>query len=210
MPGSSFTVAATASSGLAVGFTSAGACTNVGATYTIVAVSGTCSVTANQPGNSNYAAAQATFLHGSVVPATGTLRGGTASFTTSALGTGTTNITASYAGDTSYGASSSTALKQVVDPSDTTTTLTSSVDPSTYKQAVIFTVIVTGQDSGTPAGSVTIYDGTTALKSAALSSGTVSIQISNMASGTHNLQATYKGNANFNTSNSAVLVQTVQ
>ena len=55
--GSSFTVAATASSGLTVTFTSAGACSNVGATYTMTASSGTCSVLADQAGNSNYAAA---------------------------------------------------------------------------------------------------------------------------------------------------------
>ena len=55
--GSNFTVAATASSGDAVTFTSAGACTNSGATYTMTAGSGTCSVIANQAGDSNYAAA---------------------------------------------------------------------------------------------------------------------------------------------------------
>ena len=54
---SSFTVAATASSGLAVVYTSTGACTNSGATYTMSSGSGTCSVIANQPGNANYAAA---------------------------------------------------------------------------------------------------------------------------------------------------------
>ncbi len=55
--GSSFTVAATASSGLAVVFASSGACTNSSATYTISAGTGTCSVIANQPGNGNYSAA---------------------------------------------------------------------------------------------------------------------------------------------------------
>ncbi|MGA9529050.1 MAG: Ig-like domain repeat protein, partial [Terriglobales bacterium] len=55
--GSHFTVAATASSGLAVSFTSSGACTNAGATYTITASSGTCSVIANQAGNTNFTAA---------------------------------------------------------------------------------------------------------------------------------------------------------
>ena len=54
---SSFTVVATASSGLAVVFTSAGACSNSGATYTMTSGTGMCSVIANQPGNSNYAAA---------------------------------------------------------------------------------------------------------------------------------------------------------
>jgi hypothetical protein len=54
---SSFTVAATASSGLAVAYSSAGACTNSGATYTMTASTGSCSVIANQAGNGNYSAA---------------------------------------------------------------------------------------------------------------------------------------------------------
>jgi hypothetical protein len=56
--GSNFTVAATASSGLTVAYTSSGSCSNSGATYTMTSGTGTCSVTANQPGDGiNYAAA---------------------------------------------------------------------------------------------------------------------------------------------------------
>jgi hypothetical protein len=54
---STFTVAATASSGLAVAFTSSGACSNSGATYTMTASTGSCSVIANQAGGTNYTAA---------------------------------------------------------------------------------------------------------------------------------------------------------
>ncbi len=54
---STFTVGATASSGLGVTFTSSGSCTNSGVTYTMTKSTGTCSVIANQPGNSNYSAA---------------------------------------------------------------------------------------------------------------------------------------------------------
>ena len=54
---SSFTVAATATSGLPVVFTSSGACTNSGATFTMTAGTGSCSVIANQPGNFDYKAA---------------------------------------------------------------------------------------------------------------------------------------------------------
>ena len=54
---SSFTVAATASSGLPVAFTSAGSCSNMGTTYTMTSGTGTCSVIANQAGNSTYGAA---------------------------------------------------------------------------------------------------------------------------------------------------------
>jgi phospholipase C/sugar lactone lactonase YvrE len=52
-----FTVAATASSGLLVSFSSSGVCTNVGATFTITNSTGTCTVTASQSGNGNYLAA---------------------------------------------------------------------------------------------------------------------------------------------------------
>ena len=49
--GSSFTVAATASSGLPVVFTSSGACGNVGATYSMISSTGACIVIADQPGD---------------------------------------------------------------------------------------------------------------------------------------------------------------
>jgi hypothetical protein len=55
---SSFTVAATGgASGNPVTFTSSGVCSNVGATYTMTSSAGTCSVIANQAGNTNYSAA---------------------------------------------------------------------------------------------------------------------------------------------------------
>jgi hypothetical protein len=54
---SSFKVVATASSGLPVTFTSAGVCSNVGATYTMTNSTGTCSVFANQAGSTTYAPA---------------------------------------------------------------------------------------------------------------------------------------------------------
>jgi hypothetical protein len=53
----SFTVAATASSGLPVSYSSTGSCSNVGATFTITSGSGTCSVKYDQPGNGSFNAA---------------------------------------------------------------------------------------------------------------------------------------------------------
>jgi large repetitive protein len=52
-----FTVAATASSGLAVTFSSSGACTNVGANFTMTSGTGTCTVKYDQAGNGNFNAA---------------------------------------------------------------------------------------------------------------------------------------------------------
>ena len=56
--GSSFTVAVTGgASGMALIYTSAGSCTNVGATYKITSGTGSCSVIVNEAGNANYSAA---------------------------------------------------------------------------------------------------------------------------------------------------------
>ena len=53
----SFTVAATASSGLAVSYSSTGVCSNVGPIFTMTSGTGTCTVEYNQAGNNNYNAA---------------------------------------------------------------------------------------------------------------------------------------------------------
>jgi hypothetical protein len=55
--GSTFFVAATASSGLGVSFSSAGSCSNAGNAFTITSGSGTCTVKYDQPGSGNYNAA---------------------------------------------------------------------------------------------------------------------------------------------------------
>jgi hypothetical protein len=66
-----FTVAATGgASGNAVTFTSFGACSNSGAIFTITSGTGTCSVIANQAGNSNYAAARQVTKTVNAIPAT--------------------------------------------------------------------------------------------------------------------------------------------
>jgi hypothetical protein len=56
--GTSFTVVASSNSGLAVTYSSSGACSNSGATFTITRA-GTCTVTYSQPGDSNYSLAPA-------------------------------------------------------------------------------------------------------------------------------------------------------
>jgi hypothetical protein len=57
MHGSMFVVNATASSGLPVTYSSAGACTNSGATFTMTGGTGTCTVKYDQAGDSNYSPA---------------------------------------------------------------------------------------------------------------------------------------------------------
>ena len=83
---SKFTVAASATSTLNVTFTSSGSCTNSGATYTMTSGTGTCSVIANQAGNSNYAAAPAVTQNVSLIPASQAI-----TFTTNAPATAAYN-----------------------------------------------------------------------------------------------------------------------
>lgn len=119
-----------------------------------------------------------------------------------------------YNGVTDF-AGSSTSIAQTVDQDGTTTSLASSVDPSTYGQAVTFTATVTSSvsTSSTAEESVTFYDGTTLLGTGTLSSSgvatytTTPFQLS-LGSG-QSITAVYGGDQNFAGSTSAVLSQTV-
>jgi hypothetical protein len=90
----------------------------------------------------------------------------------------------------------------------TTTAVTSSVNPSQFQQTVTFTAAVSAA-SGTPAGTVTFFDGSTQLGTGTLSAGKAQFLTHTLAVGGHSITATYTGSANFAASTSAVLTQTV-
>ena len=73
---------------------------------------------------------------------------GVTTFSTSTLDVGTHPITADYTGATSIHGSMSAVLDQVVNPADTTTTVTSSANPSVFGQPVTFTATVTANRAG--------------------------------------------------------------
>ncbi|MDR3774732.1 MAG: Ig-like domain-containing protein, partial [Terracidiphilus sp.] len=72
-----------------------------------------------------------TFMNGAISLGTAPLGSGVASLTSTELTTGTDSITAVYAGDASFAGSTSTAVSQAVGPASSTTTLKSSLNPST-------------------------------------------------------------------------------
>ena len=148
------------------------------------------------------------FITGKTVRGTGTLSGGSATFTTSTLKAGTTSVTAVYGGDSNFPGSKSKAVKQVVSKATTTTALASSLNPSNSGQWVTFTANVTPQFSGTVAGTVTFHDGAAKLTTASLSEGVAEFTTSKLTSGAHTITATYNGSASFDGS-SASLAQTV-
>lgn len=136
----------------------------------------------------------------------------TASFTTSAtqLVAGTHSITAVYSGDSNFyktnsGGSTATVLSQVVNQASTTTSVTSSLNASTYGQSVIFSATVAPQYFGTPTGSVTFFDGATPISNAItltagtnLSTASYTTTVVQLTATTHSITAVYTtGDSNF-------------
>ncbi len=170
----------------------------------------TATVSASAPG-SGVPAGSVTFANGSTTLGTVALSGGTASYSTAKLPTGSDTITATYNGSTSF-ISSSTSVTQTVNQDATTTSITSSLNASTYGQSVTFTATVSANSpgSGTPTGSVTFYNGSTALGlPAILSGGKASLKTSALPAGSDSITVVYSGDTNFITSTSAALTQTV-
>jgi ELWxxDGT repeat protein len=130
---------------------------------------------------------------------------GQAAFSTASLSSGTHFITATYDGSFQFaGGSQSAAMAQSVLHDDTTTTLTSSVDPAVFGQPVTFTATVTAKapGSGMPIGFVQFDEGTKVLYSTFLDtpSGQATFSTSALAVGSHTITAAYIGLANFNAS----------
>src|SRR5205814_1528896 len=81
-----------------------------------------------------------TFKDGTNTLGSATLSGGQTTFTNSTLTTGShTNVTAVYNGDGNFLTNISTNLTQTVNKADTTTVVSSAVNPSVFGQSVTFT-----------------------------------------------------------------------
>jgi len=125
---------------------------------------------------------------------------GTATCTTTSLPVGTDTITATYSGDANHsGGSGSLSGGQIVNQGNSSTAVSSSLDPSTYGQSVSFSATVTGSS---PTGTVQFnIDGSAFGSPVTLSSGTASSgSINTLAVGTHTVTAVYSGDSNNSTS----------
>lgn len=133
---------------------------------------------------------------------------GVATFTKTWLNASTYAITAEYEGDDASAPSNSATLSQVVNPTATTTTVTSSANPSTLGQSVTFTARVKTSTAVNSAGTVTFTAGGTTLGTATLSANVASVSTSALPVGTTVVQAIYSGETNF-TGSSGTVTQTV-
>jgi hypothetical protein len=150
------------------------------------------------------------FKNNGVVVATVALSGGVASYTTSALALGSHTIVAVYETSGKDIASVSAAITQTVNKAGTTTTVTSSVNPSSWHQAVTFTATVHGAFGGLPTGTVTFKNGTAVLGTGTLNaSGVATLTATALTVGVHSITVAYPGDTDFTASTSSPLAQTV-
>ncbi len=154
-----------------------------------------------------------TFFRGAHILGTATLNSGAASLTTYSRQAGIFTISAIYGGDSNFAASTSTALKQFVDTekqSTTTTTLSTSLNPSTYQQKITWTSTVMTTGATPPTGKVHFTSNGNSIGLVTLNaSGVATLTRSNLNAGSHPLAATYLGDANNGPSESAILNQVV-
>jgi large repetitive protein len=96
----------------------------------------------------------------------------------------------------------------VVNPAATTTTISISPSPADGSASVTLTASIVSA-AGVPSGSVTFFDSSTPLGTIVLTAGGATFTTSTLTSGNHSIRATYSGSANFTTSTSAALPETV-
>jgi VCBS repeat-containing protein len=174
------------------------------------AVTFTATISVVSPG-SGAPSGSVSFYDGSTLLGTGTVSGGVATFTTSALKVGSHSITAKYGGDSNFSGSTSSALTETVKKASTA--VTAGPSSATVNQAVTLTatVSVVSPGTGTPTGTVTFKDTTTSttLGKVTLTNGSASLSgVIFKTTGQHKISVSYSGDTN-NNSTSITLVVTV-
>jgi len=130
---------------------------------------------------------------------------GCAVSTISSLAPGVHSISAGYGGASDFRSSTATPVSVTVDETDTTTTLTSSLNPSHLNYTVTFTANVSPIPS---AGTVEFREGAIVLATANVVNG-IAKMAATLREGSHDIVAAYIGNGGFHPSTSATLTQVV-
>ena len=128
------------------------------------------------------------------------------------MGSYTLTATFSPADPTTYASASATVALTVNSPPPltTTTALTTSPNPLADGQPATLTATVTPAPTGSPAGSISFYSGTTLLGTATLNaSGIATFSASSLVVGADAITAVYAGNAAFAGSISSAVIETV-
>src|SRR5207248_2187419 len=101
-------------------------------------------------------------------------------------------------GDHAYSPSTSPAFTQTVKFIDTTTRLSSSLNPSANGQSVTFTATIAPVASPPPGGTVTFTDGSSTLGTGSVDAGGhATFTTSNLSLGSHSITASYGGSSGY-------------
>jgi surface protein len=155
----------------------------------------------------NNATGTVTFKDGSVILGTRNVTAGTATFLTYSLSGTTHSITATYDGDNKNAVSSSSPISQVVNKFETSTYVTSNLNPSIVGDNLTFTATVSPYIA---TGAVTFKNGTEILGTGTLNgSGIATFSTSTLTVATHSITAVYDGDASTLGSTSSPVSQIV-
>jgi 6-phosphogluconolactonase (cycloisomerase 2 family) len=177
----------------------------------------TASVSVDAPGTGSPTGTVAFSDGGATISGCGSVAvsSGMAQCSVSYLGVGGSphQVTAAYSGDASFAASNSIAFGQVVTPAPTSTSLSPTAGTVVSGQQVTYTAVVSSPAAGIR-GSVIFYDGgspISACASVTMNSGTATCAVTyaGPAGSPHQITATYAGDANFASSDSPTVTETV-
>ncbi|MBI5475607.1 MAG: Ig-like domain repeat protein [Ignavibacteriales bacterium] len=172
----------------------------------------TASVSAILPG-AGIPSGAVTFKNGGSTIDTKTLDGsGLATLAINDLTVGSHLLTAEYNGDSRFNTSISPDYTQIINKVQTTTSLTSNLNPSVYGQSVSFTatVAVTPPGAATPTGTILFKDGLSTIGSVSVDlSGQAVLSITTLIAGSHSITAEYSGDGDCNVSTSNTVAQVV-
>ena len=131
----------------------------------------------------------------------------------SVSGSGTHEVAAYFPGDAAYAATISSTIALTATPASPPKSTTTSLTPSTntpYVGQLLSLDASVSTSSGTPAGSLTFFDGSHVLGVAFLDNfGVATLTTSSLTVGPHSLSAAYAGNAIYASSSSSAITVTV-
>jgi Bacterial Ig-like domain (group 3)/FG-GAP-like repeat len=120
------------------------------------------------------------------------------------LAAGSYVVTASYLGSSTFAASSA-SITETLSLVNSSVSLSSSLDPSTYGRMVTFTSASTPGATGT----ITFMDGTAVLGIKTMDGGVAALSISSLSAGSHAIVAVYSGDGSYAGSTSQTVIQVV-
>ena len=124
-----------------------------------------------------------------------------------ALAAGSYSYSANYSGDSYYASSPSSCARFAVNQAPITTTVGSSVNPSTLGQSVTFTATVSGVSGFAPTGAVSFTsNGNPICSAVTLSASAAQCTTSALSAGLDAIVATYSGDSNYLSSRGTLAV----